>query len=490
MGLLLSLPLAGVLGTVASSCLAGFAFCFTSTAASMFCKSCNCNSSIATRIGFAMIFALNSMLAWLMKTPSMIQLIEKWSYDYIKMDCEEGKCYGVLAVHRVCFALSLFHIILSISLFGVRDTRDKRAAIQNGWWGPKVLLWLVFVIISFFIPNGFFVFWGNYVSLIGATLFILLGLVLLVDFAHSWSETCLENWENSNNSNLWQWILIGSTASMYAATLAMTGVLYGYFTGSGCTLNRFFISFNLVLTIIITILCIHPVVQEHNPRSGLAQSGMVAVYCTYLVMSAVGNHSHEQCNPLRSGAANGTRTSALVLGAAFTFIAIAYSTTRAATQSRALVGKKRQGEIQLSGDHEVGVVNSQPNRTETPRYQALLAAVKAGAIPASALNDDDNDDDDDDFGDSHDDERSGTRYNYSWFHIIFVLGAMYVAMLLTDWNVIRANLSSPSTDADDVYIGRSETAMWMRIVSSWVCILLYVWSLLAPVLMPDRFSDF
>lgn len=88
------------------------------------------------------------MLAWLMKTPFMIQLIEKWSYDYIKMDCEEGKCYGVLAVsdlltlssmllhykqvHRVCFALTLFHIILSVSLFGVRDTRDKRAAIQNG----------------------------------------------------------------------------------------------------------------------------------------------------------------------------------------------------------------------------------------------------------------------------------------------------------------------------------------------------------------------
>ncbi|KAI0300775.1 serine incorporator/TMS membrane protein [Russula brevipes] len=492
MGLLLSLPLAGVMGTVASSCLAGLAFCFTSTAASMFCKSCNCNSSIATRIGFAMIFALNSMLAWLMKTRFMIQLIEKWSYDYIKMDCDEGKCYGVLAVHRVCFALALFHIILSISLLGVRDTRDKRAAIQNGWWGPKVLLWLVFVIISFFIPNGFFVFWGNYVSLIGATIFVLLGLVLLVDFAHSWSETCLENWENSNNSNLWQWILIGSTAGMYASSFAMTGVLYAYFATSGCTLNRFFISFNLALTIIITVVCIHPVVQEYNPRSGLAQSGMVAVYCTYLVMSAVGNHSHETCNPFRSGAASGTRTSVLVLGAALTFIAIAYSTTRAATQSRALVGKKRQGEIHLSDDrdtHEVSVVTSQPNRTETPRYQALLAAVEAGAIPASALNEGDDDDDDDDFGDSRDDERSGTRYNYTWFHIIFVLGAMYVAMLLTDWNVIRSGSSSPSADGEDIYIGRSETAMWMRIVSSWVCMLLYTWSLLAPVFLPDRFSD-
>ena len=101
-----------------------------------------------------------------------------------------------------------------------------------------------------------------------------------------------------------------------------------------------------------------------------------------------------------------------------------------------------------------------------------------------------------------------TSFQYSWFHIIFVLGAMYVAMLLTDWyeytlcifrcctddscvllrNFIRAGPSSPSNDGDgdDIYIGRSETAMWMRIVSSWVCMLLYIWSLLAPVFMPDR----
>jgi hypothetical protein len=38
------------------------------------------------------------MLAWLMKTPWAIEQIEKWSYDYIKMDCAGDKCYGVLAV--------------------------------------------------------------------------------------------------------------------------------------------------------------------------------------------------------------------------------------------------------------------------------------------------------------------------------------------------------------------------------------------------------
>ncbi|KZT07751.1 TMS membrane protein/tumor differentially expressed protein [Laetiporus sulphureus 93-53] len=490
MGILFSIPLAGVFGTVASSCIAGLAFCFTSTAASMFFKSCNCNSSIATRVGFAIIFCLDSMLAWLMKTPLAIQTIEKWSHGYLEMDCEGGKCYGVLAVHRICFALSLFHFILGALLIGVKDTKDKRASIQNGWWGPKVLLWLILLVVSFFIPNPFFMFWGNYISMVGATVFILLGLVLLVDFAHSWSETCLENWENSN-SNLWQWILIGSTAGMYAAAIAVTGVLYAFFADSGCTLNRFFISTNLALCVLTTLMCIHPKVQEHNPRSGLAQASMVAVYCTYLVMSAVGNHEHATCNPLRRGGLGaGTRNTTVVLGALFTFLAIAYSTSRAATQSRALVGNgKKGGAVQLpiddDGHAEMGVVNTQPNRTETPRYQALLAAVEAGAIPASALDEEEDEDEDEIVGETRDDERTGTRYNYSWFHLIFAIGAMYVAMLLTDWNVVKENHNGD----DDVYIGRSEVAMWMRIVSSWFCMLLYMWSLIAPVLMPDRFED-
>lgn len=81
---------------------------------------------------------------------------------------------------------------------------------------------------------------------------------------------------------------------------------------------------------------------------------------------------------------------------------------------------------------------------------------------------------------------------------------MYVAMLLTDWYVFvyhtlllwtKSNSSgrnvvsktvSPSDSDEVVYIGRSETAMWMRVVSSWVCVILYSWSLLAPVIMPDR----
>lgn len=54
-------------------------------------------------------------------------------------------------------------------------------------------------------------------------------------------------------------------------------------------------------------------------------------------------------------------------------------------------------------------------------------------------------------------------------------------------NVVKTSpIDGPSSPDEDVYIGRSEVAMWMRVVSSWVCMLLYIWSLIAPVLLPDR----
>lgn len=418
-------------------------------------------------------------------------------------------------VHRITFALSLFHFILGMMLIGVQDTRTKRAAIQNGWWGPKVLGWILLTVLMFFIPNEFFIVWANYFSLILASIFIIVGLVLLVDFAHTWSETCLDKWETTE-APFWKYTLIGSTLGMYAAMITVTGLLYGFFSGSGCGLNTFFITFNLVLCIVITGLCISPAVQEANPRSGLAQSSMVAAYCTYLIASALMNRDNAECNPIIRGRGESAKKTTVVIGACFTFLAIAYSTSRAATQSKALVGKRRAEANRSSSSpngygplatHEStseeengGITTKQPTRKEDLRIQALRAAVEAGSLPASALEEDDDDDDDDvgsfttgSGGDERDDERNGTRYDYSFFHLIFAIAACYTAMLLTDWRFVKLGGPSPDPTEDGarmVYIGRSHAAMWMRVVSSWLCIVIYSWSLVAPVLMPDRFGDF
>ena len=141
--------------------------------------------------------------------------------DYVTINCGGSECFGFAAVHRVNFALGVFHFILAILLLGVNNSKDKRAPIQNGFWGPKIIAWVGLIVVSFLIPNRFFEVWGNYVALVGAILFLLLGLVLLVDLAHTFAEYCIEKIEDTD-SGLWRGVLIGATLGMYLGSIAMT----------------------------------------------------------------------------------------------------------------------------------------------------------------------------------------------------------------------------------------------------------------------------
>lgn len=192
---------------------------------------------MATRIAYAFILLVNSILSWIMLTPWALKKLQHMTLDYMDIRCDGKECYGWVAVHRINFALGLFHLIMALLLLGVRTSRDSRAALQNGYWGPKVIIWIGFLVMSFFIPESFFFIYGNYIAFIGAMLFLLLGLILLVDLAHSWAEMCLQKIED-NNSKVWRGLLIGSTLGMYIASLVMTILMYVFFASSGCSMNQ------------------------------------------------------------------------------------------------------------------------------------------------------------------------------------------------------------------------------------------------------------
>ena len=433
-----------------------------------------------------------------MLTKWAVEKLQHLMLDYVKITCGEGDCYGWLAVHRINFALGVFHLALAVLMLGVRSSKNPRAAIQNGYWGPKIIAWLGLIVLTFFIPDTFFQFWGNYVAMVCAMLFLILGLILLIDLAHNWAEYCLIRIDESE-SRTWRVILIGSTLGMYLASLAMTIVQYVFFASSGCTMNQAAITINLLLWIAISFISVHPRVQEHNPKAGLAQAAVVAVYCTYLTMSAVSMEPDDSedghCNPLVLG--QGTRTTSVVVGAIVTMLTVAYTTTRAATQSLGLGGAAKTGPIHLPDSEEAysehGLVTTQPSARRQMRAEALRRAVEEGSLPADALLSDDDDKDDDDDGDdaaaaaspraAHDDERSSTQYNYAMFHVIFFLATAWVATLLTmDWD-------DDKTHQDDfATVGRTLWATWVKIVSSWVCYAMYIWTLIAPILLPERFG--
>lgn len=169
---------------------------------------------------------------------------------------------------------------------------------------------------------------------------------------------------------------------MFAGSITLTGIMYGFFATNGCSLNQFFVTLNLILCIIVTLLSISPSVQAANSRSGLSQASIVVIYCTYLVLSAVANEPNDkQCNPLRRS--SGPQTTSIVLGAIFTFLAVAYSTSRAATQDSAFISKSKKHYEPLDTQSATPLMANRVDAgvhrmsTSSPRDH-LVAAVESG----------------------------------------------------------------------------------------------------------------
>ena len=98
-------------------------------------------------------------------------------------------------------------------------------------------------------------------------------------------------------------------------------------------------------------------------------------------------------------------------------------------------------------------------------------------------------------GGAYDNEEDAVAYSWSFFHFMFALATLYVMMTLTNWYryvhyIINWNelfliliIFSPGQGKD---FSESDGSMWVKITSSWVCSALYIWTLVAPIVLPDR----
>jgi hypothetical protein len=80
---------------------------------------------------------------------------------------------------------------------------------------------------------------------------------------------------------------------------------------------------------------------------------------------------------------------------------------------------------------------------------------------------------------SGDEDQGELPYRPDMFHLIFALASMYMAMLLTNWEL--------SGSAADMWkIDKGLVSMWVKIGSKWFCELLYIWTVVAPAVLRNR----
>lgn len=373
-------------------------------------------------------------------------------------DCQ--KVVGFQAVYRICFGLACFFFLMCILMIKVESSKDPRSAIQNGFWFFKIIIVVGIAIGALFIPNGndFNTVW-MWFGMIGGFLFLLIQLILIVDFAHAWNERWLGNYEDSQ-SKWWFVGLLFFTILFYLLSITLIVLFYIFYTNNlqGCELHKFFISFNMILCIVISVLSVIPPIQEANPRSGLLQSSIITLYVMYLTWTAMTNNPEPTCNPsidwvngtlsIQAGgtAGHGTEAGAdhmyfdwkSIVSLIVFLICVLYASIRSSSHTH------------------VGKITGQGMESTT---------IGGGSSDPES-------------GEDRDDESDGVAYNYSFFHFMFFLASLYVMMTLTHWY-------KPSTDVQYV-MNANVPSMWVKISSSWVCILIYAWTLIAPAVLKDR----
>ncbi|XP_034560886.1 serine incorporator 2 [Notolabrus celidotus] len=445
-----------------ASCLCGSAPCLLSSC----CPSSY--SSTLSRLAFSFLMLLGTMVSVIMILPGMEEHLKKIPGFCVggssipglenKVNCDI--IVGYKSVYRMCFAMACFFFLFSIIMIRVRSSKDPRAAIQNGFWFFKFLMLVGLTVGAFFIPDGTFTTVWYYFGMVGSFVFILIQLILLIDFTHSWNQSWLEKAEEGN-TKCWFAALLFVTITCFAAAFTAVVLFYVYYTlPDDCTEHKVYISLNFLFCIVVSVVAILPKVQEAQPTSGLLQASIISLYTMYLTWSAMTNNPNKQCNPslLRlvqpggptppPGIPNPTPApgdtqwwdAQSIVGLIIFLFCTLYASIRSSN-------------------------NSQVNKLmQTEEGQGLTAGYESASGEDGVRR-------------AVDNEEDGVSYSYSFFHFSLFLASLYIMMTLTNWY---------KPDADYKVMKSTMPAVWVKICSSWIGLGLFLWTLVAPLVLPDR----
>ncbi|XP_014671537.1 PREDICTED: serine incorporator 5-like [Priapulus caudatus] len=478
-------------------CRAQISCCCGSMAASLCCKGCPAvRESTSTRVMYTLQFVLCGAIACLMITDHA----QKWLQDNLSFfnsvclalragpNCT--RLIGYMAVYRVCFAIVVYFILLFLFTLGVTTSRSWRANVHNGLWLIKYILLCVLVAGIFIVPSPYaeiIIQVWMWVGVVGAVIFIAIQMVLLVDFAHSLNDRIVRKMQHGGSRCCWFSLIVVMALVLYGICVISVVLLFSFYTNlKGCFINKLFICINSGLCFVLSLASVLPCVAKStgDPRSGLLQGALISAYIMYLTWAALSSEplppSEEKrvalmrlvddplvayqhgldlnfdndiynldstCGPPESTWLD--KTGIAYIGIMIMLAMSIYQSIRTASQS-----------------HRLGItVNASPEENSncccvSSSADDLAVSGERGGQKVTR------------------NEILGTTYSYSWFHFVYALAALYLMMQLTNWfSPHKANIYT---------FGRDWSTVWVRMASSWLCFIIYMWTLVSPSCCPER----
>ncbi|EDR30187.1 membrane protein PB1A10.07C, putative [Entamoeba dispar SAW760] len=355
--------------------------------------------------------------------------------------CSDSSCIAYVCLTRLMEAYFFYHFTLFLMSFFIQNDNESNLLIHfhDYEWGFKFCYINVLITIIFVLPLWFHrVFY--WISIIGAILFILYSLISFLNFAAVLNIKLVNKVDPGRRFDPYVVLLISISFLSFSFSLGVSLFILIRFshsaTSAGTCASKFwnilFTLFNLLLSVIGTVASLLPIVREYKPTSGIFQSSIVSAYTAYLLLNAIlslpcseknGCWIVTDCQENSALISNYDFTS--FLGIFFTIAVIAYQTYRNSTEIS-----------------ETSFIDDKlPDETDS-----LTGEVHG-------------------------------RYCFWKFHVTFCIASLFMLQNMVDWSIFKTNPAR-------VEIGHY--AFFFKIGVSVLCHLLYIWTLLAPALFPNR----
>uniref|UniRef100_A0A8D0E330 Serine incorporator 4 n=1 Tax=Salvator merianae TaxID=96440 RepID=A0A8D0E330_SALMN len=367
---------------------------------------------------------------------------------------------GYSAVYRVCFGMACFYLAQAAFLVNIKSSKDFRALLHNGFWFLKFLILVGLCAAAFFIPDQRFIRAWHIIGVCGGVAFILLQLVLITAFAHTWNK----NWlTGAAQDRRWYLAVFAATLGFYTVASTAYTFLYRFYTHpGGCMLNKGLLAFNGSLCLLVSFISVTPCVRFRQPRSSLLQASIICCYIMYLTFSALSSRPPEKvqykgqnltvCFPsVSKGGTQTEDTTVAILGAAVMYACVLFAWCVALC---VLLGglSLSQGPSLVMARGSFFILDlGQRCEQETPSTGQQIVHNECDHVV----------------------------YSYATFHFVFFLASLYVMMTLTNW------FSYENAVLETTFTHGSWATFWVKVASGWACVLLYFWLLLGPLCLPD-----
>lgn len=269
--------------------------------------------------------------------------------------------------------------------------------------------------------------------------------IILIDLAYSWNEAWVQNSIDADSieygtGGKWLVAIVVTIALFYTSCLVAIILLYKYF--SGCGTNDTLITMTMLLIIFITAI------QLNTEGGNLLTSSVMSVYAVYLVTSAISHNPNDQCNPLLGN----DGTFEISIGIFLTFLSLVWSGWSWTDERILTTTGMKNNPTYSSPDRERPL-----DGLDIPMLEEQSNYVGGVVV---------------DQPDGDMEENLSTNQELWKLNIVLALVSSWITVSLTGWGTIQSQ--------------EEIVNVWFIIISQWVALGLYAWTLAAPALFPDR----